>query len=279
MTLDALAGALHSDAIEAFLHPFLHLHPLIHLGRAGAGALVGFVLGLVGGGGSVLAVPLMVYAIGVSNPHVAIGTSALAVAVNALLNLISHARADNVKWRCGGMYASAGVVGALAGSSLGKAFNGQSLLFLFALVMIGVGVAMLRGRGNPGDPGVECTIEKAPKVLGYGLVTGLFSGFFGIGGGFLIVPGLVGSTGMPIVKAIGTSLVAVAAFGFTTAFNYTLSGLVDYPLAATFLFGGALGGLAGARLGKALASRGDRLTTIFANMIFAVAGYMIARTT
>ena len=71
--------------------------------------------------------------------------------------------------------------------------------------------------GNPGNPGVECTIEKAPKVLGYGLVTGLFSGFFGIGGGFLIVPGLVGSTGMPIIKAIGTSLVAVAAFGLTTA--------------------------------------------------------------
>lgn len=279
VTLGALAGALHPDATEVFLQQFLHLHPLAHLGRASAGALVGFVLGLVGGGGSVLAVPLMVYAIGVSNPHIAIGTSALAVAVNALLNLISHARANNVKWRCGGMYASAGIVGALAGSSLGKAFNGQSLLFLFALVMIGVGIAMLRGRGNPGDPGVECTIEKAPKVLGYGIITGLFSGFFGIGGGFLIVPGLVGSTGMPIVKAIGTSLVAVAAFGFTTAFNYTLSGLVDYPLAATFLFGGALGGLAGAQLGKALASRGDRLTTIFANMIFAVAGYMIARTT
>ena len=275
MIVDAVAQLLHSTQMQEFLH----LQPLAHLTRAGAGAVVGFVLGLVGGGGSILAVPLMVYAIGVRNPHVAIGTSALAVAVNAIINLRAHARADNVKWRCGGMYASAGVVGALIGSSLGKAFNGQKLLLLFALVMIVVGVLMLRGRGNPGDPGVECTIEKAPKVLGYGLLTGLFSGFFGIGGGFLIVPGLVGSTGMPIVKAIGTSLVAVAAFGFTTALNYTLSGFVDYPLAATFLFGGALGGLAGARLGKTLASRGDRLTTIFANMIFAVAGYMIARTT
>jgi uncharacterized membrane protein YfcA len=215
----------------------------------------------------------------VRNPHVAIGTSALAVAVNAIINLRAHARADNVKWRCGGMYASAGVVGALIGSSLGKAFNGQKLLFLFALVMIVVGVLMLRGRGNPGNPGVECTIEKAPKVLGYGLVTGLFSGFFGIGGGFLIVPGLVGSTGMPIIKAIGTSLVAVAAFGLTTALNYTFSGLVDWPLAITFLFGGALGGLFGAQVSKALSSKNDRLTTIFANLIFAVAGYMIAKTT
>ena len=275
MIIDALAQVLNS----AQMQEFLHLQPLTHLTRAGAGAVVGFVLGLVGGGGSILAVPLMVYAIGVRNPHVAIGTSALAVAVNAMINLRAHARADNVKWRCGGMYASAGVVGALIGSSLGKAFNGQKLLFLFALVMIVVGVLMLRGRGNPGNPGVECTIEKAPKVLGYGLVTGLFSGFFGIGGGFLIVPGLVGSTGMPIIKAIGTSLVAVAAFGFTTALNYTFSGLVDWPLAITFLFGGALGGLFGARVSKMLSSKNDLLTTIFANLIFAVAGYMIARTT
>ena len=275
MIVDAFAQMLNSVQMQEFLH----LPPLSHLVRAGAGATVGFVLGLVGGGGSILAVPLMVYAIGVQNPHVAIGTSALAVAVNALVNLQSHARANNVKWRCGGMYASAGVVGALIGSSLGKAFNGQKLLFLFALVMIAVGVLMLRGRGNPGDPGVECTIEKAPKVLGYGLATGLFSGFFGIGGGFLIVPGLVGSTGMPIIKAIGTSLVAVAAFGFTTALNYTLSGLVDWPLAMTFLLGGALGGALGARAGKALSGDNDRLTTIFANLIFAVAGYMIARTT
>ena len=275
MIVDAVAQLMHS----AQMQEFLHLPTLSHLTRAGAGAVVGFVLGLVGGGGSILAVPLMVYAIGVRNPHVAIGTSALAVAVNAIINLRAHARADNVKWRCGGMYASAGVVGALIGSSLGKAFNGQKLLFLFALVMIVVGVLMLRGRGNPGNPGVECTIEKAPKVLGYGLVTGLFSGFFGIGGGFLIVPGLVGSTGMPIIKAIGTSLVAVAAFGLTTALNYTFSGLVDWPLAMTFLFGGALGGLLGAQVSKALSSKNDRLTTIFANLIFAVAGYMIAKTT
>ena len=275
MIVDAVAQLMHSAQMQEFLHLPTHSHLI----RAGAGAVVGFVLGLVGGGGSILAVPLMVYAIGVRNPHVAIGTSALAVAVNAMINLRAHARADNVKWRCGGMYASAGVVGALIGSSLGKAFNGQKLLFLFALVMIVVGVLMLRGRGNPGNPGVECTIEKAPKVLGYGLVTGLFSGFFGIGGGFLIVPGLVGSTGMPIIKAIGTSLVAVAAFGLTTALNYTFSGLVDWPLAITFLFGGALGGLLGAQVSKALSSKNDRLTTIFANLIFAVAGYMIAKTT
>jgi uncharacterized membrane protein YfcA len=130
----------------------------------------------------------MVYLVRVPNAHLAIGTSAFAVAANAATGLIGHARAHTVKWRCGGMYATAGVIGALFGSTAGKAVDGGKLLFLFALVMVVVGVLMLRGRGDTGSPGAECNREKAPKVLGYGLGTGLFSGFFGIGGGFLIVP-------------------------------------------------------------------------------------------
>lgn len=243
-----------------------------------SGGLVGFTLGLVGGGGSILAVPLMVYFVGVKDPHIAIGTSAFAVALNALANLVPHARAGNVKWRCGGIYASSGVIGALVGSTLGKAFDGQKLLFLFALIMIIVGLIMLKGRGNQGDPGVECTVAKAPKVLSYGFSTGLFSGFFRIGGGFLIVPGLVGSTGMPILKAVGTSLVAVSAFGLTTAFNYAASNYVDWSLAVIFILGGVIGGLFGAHAAKKLASYGSLLTTVFANLIFFVAGYMIAKT-
>lgn len=242
---------------------------------AGSGVLVGFVLGLFGGGGSILAVPLMVYLVGVPNPHVAIGTSAFAVAVNAATGLTNHARAGTVKWRCALMYAAAGVAGAFAGSSAGKAFDGEKLLFLFAIVMILVGVLMLRRRGKSGDPDAACNRQKAPKVLGYGLGAGGFSGFFGIGGGFLIVPGLVASTGMPMINAIGSSLVAVTAFGLTTALNYALSGLVDWLLAATFIGGGVLGGFGGARLAKRLSMIRGRLTTIFAGLIFAVAAYML----
>ena len=251
------------------------LEPLQYGLGAGAGVLVGFTLGLVGGGGSVLAVPLMVYLVGVRNPHIAIGTSAFAVAINAAAGLLSHARAGTVKWRCGGMYATAGIVGAFAGSSLGKLVAGEKLLVLFALLMLVVGVLMLRGRGNPGEPGAECNREKAPKVLGFGLGTGAFSGFFGIGGGFLIVPGLIGSTGMPILNAVGTSLVAVTAFGLTTAFNYALSGLVNWPLAFTFIAGGVLGSIAGMKLAQRLAGRTGRLTTVFATLIFVVASYML----
>lgn len=239
-----------------------------------SGALVGFSLGLVGGGGSILAVPLMVYLVGVQNPHVAIGTSALAVAMNAAMGLFNHARHKTVKWRCGLMFAAAGVIGAFAGSTAGKAFDGQRLLFLFAIVMILVGVLMLRRRNALGNDGAECNRENAPKVLGYGLGTGGFSGFFGIGGGFLIVPGLIASTGMPMINAVGTSLVAVTAFGLTTAANYALSGLVDWILAGVFIGGGVLGSLTGTRAAKRLHGSGH-LGTIFAGLIFVVAAYML----
>ena len=245
---------------------------------AASGLLVGCSLGLIGGGGSVLGVPLMVYLVRVSDPHVAIGTSALGVAANAALSLAEHARAGSVKWRCGAMYAAAGVIGAWLGSSVGKIVDGERLLFLFALVMIAIGVVMLRGRQNPGEPGAECSVEKAPTVFGYGLVTGGFSGFFGIGGGFLIVPGLLRSTGMPMINAVGTSLVAVTAFGLTTALNYAFSGLIDWGLAAAFIGGGVLGSALGARAARSLARETGHLATLFAMIVFCVALYMLART-
>ena len=245
---------------------------------AASGALVGFVLGLVGGGGSILAVPLLLYVVGIRDAHVAIGTSALAVAANAAMGMANHARHGTVKWRCALLFAAAGIAGAFAGSTGGKAVDGDWLLFLFALVMVLVGVMMLRRRGAAGDPDVKLGRENAPKLLGYGLGAGAFSGFFGIGGGFLIVPGLVAATGMPMFNAIGSSLVAVTAFGLTTAFNYALSGLVDWPLAGAFIGGGVAGSVAGTKLARHLADKRGALTTVFAIGLFAVALYMMWRT-
>jgi len=242
------------------------------------GGMVGFTMGRVGGGGSVLSVPLMLYVVGVQNPHVALGTTAFAVAVNAITNLITHARLGHVKWRCGGMFGVMGSVGALLGSTAGKAFNGQHLLLLFALVMLVIAGLMFRGRGNGGDAAVECRLDRAPKVAGYALTTGAFSGFFGIGGGFLIVPGLIGATNMPIINAVGTSLVAVIAFGLTTALNYAVSGLVDWELALVFILGGTLGGVFGTRAARRLAARRGQLNIAFAGMLVCVALYMLART-
>jgi hypothetical protein len=106
--------------------------------------------------------------------------------------------------------------------------------------MMVVGALMLKGRSGVGEPSVRLNRENLPKLLASGLVTGALSGFFGIGGGFLIVPALIVATGMPILYAVGSSLVKVTAFGLTTAANYALSGIVDWSLAALFISGGVL---------------------------------------
>jgi uncharacterized membrane protein YfcA len=242
-----------------------------------SGSFVGFSLGLVGGGGSILAVPLMIYVVGVPSAHMAIGTSALAVAVNAAANLFSHARAGTVKWGCAGVFAATGVIGAFGGSTLSKLVDGPKLLTLFAMLMLIVAGVMFARRSSPGDAGVRLNRDNLPKLVASGLATGALSGFFGIGGGFLIVPGLMLAAGMPIVNAIGSSLVAVTAFGGTAALNYAISGLVDWRLAVVFLAGGVLGGLAGGRLAHTLGSKRGALNAIFASVIVAVALYMLGR--
>ena len=193
-----------------------------------SGALVGFSLGLVGGGGSILAVPLMVYVVGVPDAHLAIGTSAIAVSANAAVNLSNHARGGTVRWSCALMFAAAGIFGAFAGSIFGKMLDGQKLLALFALLMLVIAVLMLKTRSRIGLPDVQMTWTNTPAIVGLGLATGTLSGFFGIGGGFLIVPALMLATGMSIMNAVSSSLVAVTAFGLTTAASYAWSGLISW---------------------------------------------------
>lgn len=243
-----------------------------------SGGLVGFSLGLVGGGGSILAVPLLVYLVGIGDAHVAIGTSAVAVACNAGINLVSHARKGAVKWRCASVFAAAGVVGALIGSFAGRQVDGDNLLALFAVLMLVVGGLMLRNRSGQGLPDVRLSAENGPRLVGLGFGTGLLSGFFGIGGGFLIVPGLILATGMPILNAMASSLVGVAALGVTTASSYAWAGLVDWRVAAIFIAGGVVGGLIGARVARIMNRKRGALNVLFAGLIFVVALYMLART-
>ena len=242
-----------------------------------SGALVGFSLGLIGGGGSILAVPLMVYVVGVADAHVAIGTSAIAVAVNAALNLSNHARGGTVRWSCALTFAAAGIIGAFVGAIFGKLLDGRKLLALFALLMLVIAVLMLRTRSRPGLPETQMSWDNMPAIVGLGLATGTLSGFFGIGGGFLIVPSLMLATGMPIINAVSSSLVAVTAFGLTTAASYAWSGLISWQLAGLFIGGGLLGGLVGTRSARLLSERRGALNTVFAGVIIAVALYMLAR--
>src|SRR6266700_1164576 len=212
-----------------------------------SGLVVGFTLGLIGGGGSILAVPLLLYVVGYHNPHVVIGTTAVAVAMIAYLNLLPHWRAGNVRWKPALAFAFPGVTGAALGASLGKLVPGKQLLFLFALLMMGVAFSMLRPRKANTKP-VRSGWSMLLWTIPVSFVVGLPSGFFGIGGGFLIVPGLLFATGMPLLNAVGTSLFSVGMFGTTTGITYAFAGLVNWLIVAEYLGGGILGGILGARL-------------------------------
>ncbi len=246
-----------------------------------SGSLVGFVLGLVGGGGSIIAVPLLLYVVGIGSPHLAIGTSAIAVSLSALSNLASHARKGMVKWPCALTFSAAGVAGAWGGSSLAMRVPGDQLLAFFGVVMVIVGIVMALRKDAEGNPDIRLNFSTAqqllPLLLLVGLSVGALSGFFGIGGGFLIVPGLMLATGMPIAYAIGTSLVAVTIFGATTAANYALAGLVDWRIAIYFIGGGIFGGLIGSLAGQRLGQNKNMLTIVFASFVILIGIYIAGK--
>jgi uncharacterized membrane protein YfcA len=238
-----------------------------------SGALVGFVLGLVGGGGSILATPLLLYVVGITNPHVAIGTGAVAVSMSAALNLANYWRHHWVRWKPAFIFSVVGSVGALVGSSIGKAVDGSQLLLLFGVLMLAVGLLMLR----PGATADRASPHQPWVLPALALVAGAASGFFGIGGGFLIVPALLFATGMPVIEAIGTSLVAVTAFGLATSLNYAASGLVEWGLALQFIAGSVGGGLAGAGVAARLSRHKRALNITLAIIILSAAAYVLWR--
>jgi uncharacterized membrane protein YfcA len=225
----------------------------------------------------VLATPLLLYFVGVQDPHVAIGTSAAAVAVNAAMGLGVQARAGRVKWPCALVFGGAGLAGSLVGAHLAQKVDGAVLILWFAVVMALIGASMLFPRKDAGDPSVHLTPALTVKLAPLGLATGLAAGFFGIGGGFLIVPGLMAATGMTLAHAAASSLVSVALFGAATSASYAISGLIDWGLFAALVAGGAGGALAGAPMARALAGHADLARRVFALMVIATAAYVAWR--
>ncbi|NON63286.1 sulfite exporter TauE/SafE family protein [Acidianus sp. RZ1] len=269
-----------------------------------SGVAVGFSLGLIGGGGSILAVPLLLYFVGLAtvppqyatNPtlarqyldlvdHVALGTTALAVGLNAYINSYMHFRKGNVKLMEGIFFTIPGIVGAIVGGIVSHITPGQALLFFFGILMIAVALLMLRPQKQP-QPGtsisrpISISIGKLKisdisiqKIIPAGFIVGFASGYFGIGGGFLIVPGLLFSTGLCMIKAVGTSLLSVGTFGITSAAVYAYYGYVLPLLSVAYLVGGIGGGYAG----SAIASKMPRglLRKIFAIIIIVTAIYIM----
>ncbi|MNJ22948.1 Sulfite exporter TauE/SafE [compost metagenome] len=242
-----------------------------------SGGVVALLLTVFGGGGSVLAVPLLLYVVGVRDPHMAIGASAAGVSLNALTALAGQAKAGRVRWPCAALFGVIGAAAAWAGSSVAKIIDGHHLLLAFAVAMAAVGLAMLLPKKGDGDPGVRLHRGMAPRVAVSSVGVGAAAGFFGIGGGFLIVPGLMWATGMTLAAAQATSLLSVAAFGASTAANYSLSGLVDWSVVGAMTVGGAAGTLAGLPLSKRLGDNAKLGRPLFAALILVVAVYVAVK--
>ncbi len=241
------------------------------------GALIGLLLTLFGGGGSVLATPWLVYVVGVVDAHAAIGTSAAAVAVNAMTGLAAQAKAGRVKWPCASVFAAAGLMGALLGAHLAQQVSGAALLKWFAVAMIVIAASMLVPRKNEGDPGVRITWPIVLRLAPLGLAAGLAAGFFGIGGGFLIAPGLMAASGMTLAHAGASSLVSVALFGSATSISYAAAGKVIWPLFGALIAGGAIGTIIALPLVRRLEGRAVLARRLFAALVVAVALYILLR--
>ncbi|MCE0486779.1 sulfite exporter TauE/SafE family protein [Ornithinimicrobium sediminis] len=205
--------------------------------------LVGVTLGLLGGGGSILMVPLLVYVAGMEAKE-AIATSLLVVGVTSAVGAISHARAGRVQWRTGLIFGAAGMAGAYGGGRVAEFIPGEVLLIAFALMMLATSVAMLRGR-KAVDP--DKVHEKLPvgKVVLEGLVVGLVTGIVGAGGGFLVVPALALLGGLPMPVAVGTSLVVIAMKSMAGLAGYLASVQIDWTTAAMVTGAAVVGALVG----------------------------------
>ena len=241
------------------------------------GGLVGFLLTLFGGGGSVLATPWLVYVVGIADAHAAIGTSAAAVAVNAMTGLAAQARAGRVKWPCASVFAAAGLSGALIGAQLAQQVSGAALLKWFAVAMIVIAASMLVPRKGEGDPGVRITWPIVVRLAPLGFAAGLAAGFFGIGGGFLIAPGLMAASGMTLANAGASSLVSVALFGSATSISYAAAGKVIWPLFGALVAGGAIGTIIALPLVRRLEQRAVLARRLFAGLVVVVALYILLR--
>lgn len=258
------------------------------------GALVGFSLGLTGGGGAIFAVPLLVYALNVPASE-AVGISLLAVGVTALVGFVQRAVRGYVEFPAGLLFALAGMAGAPVGAVLANRVSETVLLSMFAVLMIVVALRMWRKADvvparlpilddeNAGptcrrDPEgkLRLTSQCALLLAVIGLGTGLLSGLFGVGGGFMIVPALVVFSGMGMQRAIGTSLLIITLISVSGTTTHLLAGKeLDLATAVVFAIGSIAGLFAGSGIAQRLAGR--TLQKTFAVAMILVAAFVMLR--
>jgi uncharacterized protein len=235
------------------------------------GLAIGLLLGLVGGGGSILAVPVLVYLLGEPVKD-ATTESLLVVGTAALVGAADHARIGRVELQAGLTFGASGAAGAIAGTALNRIVGGRAILLAFAALLLAAAVAMLRRGPESPTHGRKTSFARVAPV---GLATGVLTGFFGVGGGFVIVPALVLLLGLPLTLAIGTSLLVIALTSAAALAAHLASGSIDWLIASTFTGAAIAGALAGRRLGAIINPR--RLGQLFALLLVAIAVVLVAK--
>jgi uncharacterized protein len=243
------------------------------------GLVIGALVGLLGGGGSILAVPALVYVAG-QDLRQAVATSLVVVGITAAVAVVPRLRARQINWRIGLLFAAAGAATAFAGAAVNRLLPDAVTLALFAALMVGAGVRMLQAQPAIGT---ACAVDAGgvnwrrclPRTITGGLVVGFLTGLLGVGGGFLIIPVLVLALGLPMASAVGTSLLVVAlnsAAGFAAHVGRTT---LDVPVTLAFTAAAVVAAFAAGRLGARTDT--DRLRRWFAWLVLAVAALVAVR--
>ena len=244
------------------------------------GAVIGVLLGLLGGGGSILAVPALVYVLGLGIEQ-AIPMSLIVVGTASAVGALPKIRVRQVQWRLAAIFALAGIPATFLGTAVGKHLPQPVLLTGFAVVMVVAGIRMLQDSGEAGtackvgDSGINWR-RCAPRSIPAGFLVGLLTGLFGVGGGFLIIPALVLMLGVEMPIAIGTSLVIIVANSVAGVLSHLSVGSIDWSTTAAFVGTAVLGSLIAGHFGTKLDTH--RLQHGFAYLVFAVAAYVLIDT-
>jgi uncharacterized protein len=235
--------------------------------------LIGVALGLLGGGGSILTVPVFVYVMGFE-PKDAIAMSLPVVGATSLVGAIGHWREGNVDRRAVAVFAPLAMVGAVAGARLATLVSGTFQLILLGILMLAAGVLMLRDRGlAEGAPPRPAGRLRVVVFAASGLAVGVLTGLVGVGGGFLIVPALVLLAGVPIRRAIGTSLLLISLSTVTALAAYQGQATIPWRVVAAFTALAIVGAVVGTRAGRRVPARG--LRRAFGVLVLALAAFIL----
>jgi uncharacterized membrane protein YfcA len=256
---------------------------MIAIGAALA-LFIGLSLGLLGGGGSILTLPILRYVLGME-AHDAIAVSLLVVGTTSAAAIIPHARKGRVRWRTGIVFGLAGMAGAFAAGRVAHFLPSSVLLGLFGLMMMVTALAMMRGRrvpeGASAEAKTEASVVPAPrelpiaKVIGEGLVVGAVTGLVGAGGGFLVVPALVLLGGLSMEVAVGTSLVVIAMKSFAGFAGYLGHAHIDWTIAGVVSAFAVMGSVVGGALASKVSP--ERLRKGFAWFVVAMAFFILGQ--